>query len=117
MHDISLTKGREGGSSDTDLPTYPAPTQQIFLTAAGAFSLRSKFVGTFLIVGVGVPALARMPSKASRSCIGCSRGEKERLPSGVVGAVLVSMTDSSESATVDGVPDIFSGGFGLSLLL
>ena len=83
-----------------NLPTYPAPTQQIFLTPPTpppeVYSVASKDPLPLLRL-VCRPAAS---SRASCSFIACRRGLNVRLPSGVVGAVEMSKRQSSES-TVD----------------
>jgi hypothetical protein len=77
----------------TDSPTYPAPTQQIFRTG-GVRALVSNSVDDserLLLRDLGV--------RCAESSSGRSTGLKERLPSGVVGAVDPSKATCSSAST------------------
>jgi hypothetical protein len=80
-----------------DLPTYPAPTQQIFFTPPLALIAASRDV--LLVLCFPRPEAAS--SSASCKFNACKTGLKVKLPSGVVGAVEISRRPSSDASMFD----------------
>jgi hypothetical protein len=80
------------------------------LTVIGALLLRSREVGKILSSLDAIPAPGMAPSKASSRCDACRTGENDILPSGVVGAVEVSITLYSEPAIVEGASNMAVNG-------
>lgn len=81
------------------LPTYPAPMQQMFLTAP-PFAWRAVSRDALLLLTIPRPEAAS--SRASCSFKACRTGLKVKLPSGVVGAVDTSTRLSSDSMLEEG---------------
>lgn len=80
----------------SSVPTYPAPTQQMFFTPP--LFCRAAFSDLLLVLCLP----EAVSSNASCSFNACSTGLKDKLPSGVVGAVEISTMLSSESTAEAG---------------
>lgn len=84
--------------SEGRIPTYPAPTQQMFFTPVPGCIAVSK--DGLLVLSLLFPIDAS--SKASCSLRACKTGLKVMLPSGVVGAVDIRSSESTLEAAIEG---------------
>ena len=84
-----------------NIPTYPAPTQQMFFTPTLCLAPITASRDVLLVLCFPRPEAAS--SNASCSFNACRTGLKVKLPSGVVGAVEISWRASSESTLDEGI--------------
>lgn len=85
-----------------DLPTYPAPTQQMFFTQCTPPPFEYNVASNDPLPFLWLCRLPTASSRASCSFKACKTGLNVRLPSGVVGAVEMSRRLSSESTVEAG---------------
>lgn len=96
-----------------NLPTYPAPTQQIFFTPPPPdLNAASREV----LLALCLPRPEAASSSASCNFKACKTGLKLKLPSGVVGAVEMSSRLSSVESMLEEGMERFLYIFGIAVL-
>jgi hypothetical protein len=94
-----LAKSQNGMSNSCiNLPTYPAPTQQIFFAPPPLALIAAP---RDVLLALCLPRPEAASSNASCSFNACKTGLKVKLPSGVVGAVEISRRPSSDASIFD----------------